>query len=188
VINFFLVCAVFGGGVLLLQLALGLFGLGDHDAGHLDAAHEHNGDSDARGGLHLFSVRSCSAGLAFFGLTGLAALHAQWPLWLALPVAVAPALLAMALVAYLMRSLLRLESNGALRLENAIGSEATVYIPIPGAAQGPGRITFALQDRTIELDAITPGGPLSTGTPVTIVDVRDGGLLEVVPTPPFPED
>lgn len=189
--HFFLICAVFGGGVLLLQLALGLFGLGDHDAGHLDVGHdalEHHGDADPRGGLNLFSVRSISAGLAFFGLSGLAALLAGWAWWLALPVALFPAMAAMALVAYLMRSLLRLESDGGLKLENALGAQATVYIPIPGAEGGQGRITFALQNRTVELPAVTSGEPLATGTPVTVVDIRDGDLLEVVPSTPLQEE
>jgi hypothetical protein len=190
--HFFLICAVFGGGVLLLQLALTLFGLGDHDVGGLDAGHtelaHHGGDSDPRGGLNLFSVRSISAGLAFFGLTGLATLAAGWAWWLALPAALVPAMAAMALVAYLMRSLLRLESDGGLKLENALGAQATVYIPIPGAEGGQGRITFALQNRTVELPAVTLGERLATGTPVTVVDIRAGDLLEVVPSNPLHED
>lgn len=186
--HFFLLCAAFGGGVLLLQLVLGLFGLGDHDASHLDAGHDGSDHDAARGGLNLFSVRSCSAGLAFFGLTGFGTLREGWPVWLALPVSLVPALGAMALVAFLMRSLLRLESDGTLKLHNALGAQATVYIPIPGAESGPGRITFSLQSRTVELPAVTRGEALPTGTPVTVIDIRDGDLLEVVPSTPLPED
>ncbi|HEX5439000.1 MAG TPA: hypothetical protein VFW98_17745 [Gemmatimonadaceae bacterium] len=205
--SFFLVCAIVGGGAALLQFALGLFGLGDHELASAEPAHlelSHAGaaheipsaeseaaahDAPVRAGLNLFSIRALSAGLAFFGLTGLAALHAGWPSLLALPAAVVPGVLAMALVAYAMRSLLKLQSDGSLRLMNAIGSGGTVYIPIPGAEAGPGKIMFALQDRTVEYDAVTRGEALPTGTAVTIVDVRDDNVLEVVPTPnPLPED
>jgi membrane protein implicated in regulation of membrane protease activity len=195
--SFFLVCAVFGGGVLLLQLVLGLCGLdGDHDIGHTGLDHAesayalpHAGNASpadgggASAGLNLFSVRALTAGLAFFGLSGLAALRAGWPSLLALLAAVVPAVLAMVAVAYLMRSLLRLQSDGSLRMSNAIGSGATVYIPIPGAEAGPGKIMLTLQNRTVECEAVTRGDALPTGTAVTVVDVRDGDVLEVVPTP-----
>jgi membrane protein implicated in regulation of membrane protease activity len=193
--SFFLVCAVFGGGVLLLQLALGLFGLdGDHDIGqtgldHAEPVYTHAGNAGAAdgggagAGLNLLSVRALTAGLAFFGLSGLAALRAGWPSLLALLAAVVPAVLAMVVVAYVMRSLLRLQSDGSLRMSNAVGSGATVYIPIPGAEAGPGKITLVLQNRTVECDAVTRGDALPTGTTVTVVDIRDGDVLEVVPTP-----
>lgn len=194
--SFFLVCAVFGGGALLLQLVLGLFGLdGGHDVGHAGIGHgdapsalPHDGSSPsthvdpARAGLNLFSVRALTAGLAFFGLGGLAALHAGWPAILALLAAVVPGLAAMILVAYVMRSFLKLESDGSLQLMNAIGCEATVYIPIPGGASAPGRVMLTLQNRTVELDAVTRGDPLPTGIAVTVIDVRDDDILEVVPT------
>jgi len=87
-----------------------------------------------------------------------------------------------------MRSFLKLESDGSLRIANAIGCAATVYIPIPGGESAPGKVTLTLQNRTVELDAVTRGEPLPTGADVTIVDVRDDGVLEVVPTPnPLPE-
>ena len=201
--SFFLVCAVFGGGALLLELLLSVFGLGgSHDVGHVDlghvdAAHDvpHDGDATGsdtthatRAALNLFSVRALTAGLAFFGLTGLAALRAGWPSLLALIAAVIPGVAAMVLVAYIMRSFLKLESDGSLRIANAIGCAATVYIPIPGGESAPGKVTLTLQNRTVELDAVTRGEPLPTGADVTIVDVRDDGVLEVVPTPnPLPE-
>jgi membrane protein implicated in regulation of membrane protease activity len=195
--SFFLVCAIFGGGALLLQVALGLFGLeADHDIGNAGLEHAelnytgdaHVGDADsgdagASAGLNLLSVRALTAGIAFFGLSGLAALRAGWPSLLALLAATLPAVLAVIVVAYLMRSMLRLQSDGSLRLSNAIGSAATVYIPIPAAEAGLGRITLSLQSRTVECEAITRGDALPTGTEVTVVDVRDGNLLEVVPTP-----
>jgi hypothetical protein len=173
--NLFLFCIVAGGGALLVQLALGLFGL------------EHGGHPPELG-LELFSVRSCSTGLGMFGLAGLGALHAggSWPLALSLGLVLG--VLSMGAVAWLMRALLRLESDGTLRLGEALGRAAKVYIPIPGGEAGQGRITFALQERTVELPAVTGGPPLPTGAEVTIVDVREGHVLEVVLTPHSPEE
>jgi hypothetical protein len=196
--SFFTVCAVLGGGILILQFLLGLFGLGGgHDVGHLGAGHAgldanasgaHGGElgeheEPAEAGLNLLSVRALTAGLAFFGLAGLATVSAGWPAILALPAAAVAGFLAMLFVAVTMRWLLRLESDGSPRIANAIGAEATVYIPIPAHASAPGKVMFALQGRTVEYDAVTTGSSLPTGASVIIVDVRDDNVLEVVETP-----
>ena len=87
--------------------------------------------------------------------------------------------------AAVMRSLLRLEADGTIRLARAVGEPATVYVPVPAAGGGPGKIHLRLQGRTIECQAVTSDSRiLPTGTPVTVVDVRGPDLVEVVPTPP----
>ena len=190
--SFFVVCTVLGGGVLILQLLLGLFGVdAAHGLDHLDAPHDvaHAGAHDASGanGLNLFSVRALSAGVAFFGLSGLAATSAGWPLLLALAAAVIPGFLAMFLVALSMRWILRLERDRSIHVSDAIGEGATVYIPIPGSDSGPGKVTLTLNGRTVEYDAVTRGEALSTGTKITVVDVREPDIVEVVATPTLDE-
>jgi hypothetical protein len=188
--SFFVVCTVLGGGVLILQLLLGLFGVdAAHGLDHLDAPHDfgHDAADGAAGGLHLFSVRALSAGLAFFGLSGLAATSAGWPLLLVLVAAVVPGFLAMLLVAFSMRWILRLESDRSIHVTSAIGEGGVVYIPIPGTDSGAGRVTLTLNGRTVEYDAVTSGAALSTGTKVTVVDVREPDIVEVVATPSLDE-
>lgn len=181
--SFFTICTVLGGGVLILQLVLGIFGIdGDHDLGHLHLEHETTDGSAPADGLHLFSVRSVAAGIAFFGLAGLAATHSGWPLLLVLAAALVPGFLAMLLVAYSMRWLLRLDSDHSIRAGNAVGQGGTVYIPIPAAGAGTGKVTLMLHGRTVEYEAVTRGAALSTGTQVTVIDVREPDILEVVPT------
>jgi hypothetical protein len=189
--SFFVVCTVLGGGVLILQLLMGLLGVdGLHGLDHLDAPHDiaHAGAHDgAAGGLNLFSVRALSAGIAFFGLSGLAATSAGWPLILVLPAALVPGFLAMLLVAFTMRWILRLESDRSIHVSDAIGEGGTVYIPIPGSNAGPGKVTLTLNGRTVEYDAVTRGEALSTGTKITVVDVREPDIVEVVATPTLDE-
>lgn len=190
--SFFVVCTVLGGGVLLLQLLLGLFGADvAHGLEHLEGGHDlgHGGAHDGPGGngLNLFSVRALSAGLAFFGLAGLAAMSAGWPPLLVLPAAVIPGFLAMVLVAMSMRWLLRLDSDRSIHVSDAIGEGGTVYIPIPGADSGPGKVTLTLNGRTVEYEAVTRGEALSTGTKVTVVDIREPDIVEVVATPTLDE-
>jgi hypothetical protein len=185
--TFFLVCALVGGGVVVLQLATTMLGL-DHDGPHDLHAHP-VGAAGVGEGLHFTSLRALAAGLAFFGLAGWGLLRAGWPAWLVLVVALGAGLAAVLAVALLMRTLLRLESDGTVRIENAIWQPATVYVPIPGDKAGAGKVTLSLQGRLVEYQAVTPdGAPLPTGTAVTVVDVVAPDTLEVVRTPATPLD
>ncbi|TAJ02516.1 MAG: hypothetical protein EPO68_18090 [Planctomycetota bacterium] len=63
----------------------------------------------------------------------------------------------------------RLNSEGNVRPENAIGKTASVYLRIPGNRAGAGKITLAVQGRTAEFNAMTDGEDLPTGTPVLVL-------------------
>lgn len=170
----FWVCALAGGGFILLQSLLGLMGM-DDDGHHDHAVH----GSD---GLNLLSLRAIAAGLCFFGLTGLAALEWGFPRVLALPAATLTGLGAALGIAYVMRGMRRMESDGVLRVEGAVGHPATVYLSIPGGRGAPGKVHLFLQGRTVEMNAVSRD-PLPTGASVVVVDVVDPDTLEVAPQP-----
>ncbi len=170
----FWVCALSGGGFILLQSLMGLMGADDDgDHGHAP----HTGD-----GLDLLSLRAIAAGLTFFGLTGLAALEWGFPRVLALPAATVAGLGAALGIAYVMRGMKRMESDGVLRVEGAVGHPATVYLSIPGGRGAPGKVHLFLQGRTVEMNAVSRD-PLPTGASVVVVDVVDPDTLEVAPQP-----
>ena len=171
--GFYLVCALAGAAILILQLV----GAGLHDAdldGH-DLAH---GEALSHG-LHLFSVRAIAAGLALFGTTGWFAARNGWPAILGFPAALAVGGLGMLAVAITMRAMSRLESDGTLRLANAIGLDGTVHLAIPESGRGAGKVMLTVQGRLVELPAVTTGPALPTGASITVVDVRDDDVLEV---------
>ena len=204
VTTLFLTCLAVGGVVLVAQLVLSVIGIGAesagvdasfakelvHDAhGPAHALGHHGPGSDALLGLHLFSVRSLAAAVAFFGVGGLAAGTLGAPAPLTLLAGLVTGVAASMATAAVMRSLLRLESDGTIRLARAVGEPATVYVPVPAAGDGAGKVHLRLQGRTIECQAVTSESRiLPTGTPVTVVDVRGPGLVEVVPTPPTDGD
>ena len=190
----FLTCLVVGGVVLAAQLVLSLVGFGaDGVEGDFaqELAHDVHGPthggahgSEPIHGLHLFSVRSVAAAVAFFGVGGLAARGAGLPAAVVVAAAVAAGVAASLATAWAMRAMLRLERDGSVRIERAVGEPATVYVPIPAGGGAPGKIHLVLQGRTVECQAVTPGpDALPTGTRVTVVDVRAADLVEVVPTP-----
>jgi uncharacterized membrane protein YedE/YeeE len=64
-------------------------------------------------------------------------------------------LLASFLQAIAFKAALKLESSGNLDYKRTIGKIASVYIRIPKERRGKGKVTLALEDRFIEIDAIT---------------------------------
>jgi hypothetical protein len=194
----FLTCLLLGGVVLLLQAAASFLGLehGGHDVPHHDAGHighighighaGHGGhgaphEHAAGDGLNLLTVRSLSAGVAFFGLGGLAA-RALGPLLATLVGAVAGLVAAVA-VAVLMRQLLRLESDGTLDIGRAVGTGGVVYLAVPGARDGAGKVHLTLQGRLVELQAVTPNDALPTGQRVLVIDVAGPDTVVVIKDP-----
>lgn len=175
----YLACAVFGGLLLVLQIVGGFTG-GDADA------HHGGGHHGGHGVAPLPPLRVLSAAVAAFGLAGLGLRGAGVGPALTAGGAVALALAAGASVAALTRALLRFERDGVVRLAGAVGRPATVYVPIPAAGGGAGKVQLALQGRLVECEAVTADdAPLATGAPVLVVDVAAGGTL-VVATDPVP--
>ena len=171
----FLWCAVIGGAVLLFQLVGGLIGLE-----HGNAHDGHHGDSPSEG-LNLLSLRSISAGVAFFGVVGLASRG------LGGVVATIAAILAGAAaavgVAAIVRTFGRLERDGTLSLGSAVGTTGTVYLSIPGHREGSGKVHITVQNRLVECQAVTSEDALPTGSPVLVVDVQGNDTVVVVRNP-----
>jgi len=85
--------------------------------------------------------------------------------------------------AWLTRQVRRLESDGSIVVERAVGTAGTVYLTVPPGESGVGRVQLALQGRTVELRAVTrERSPIPTGSPVVVVGIVDGDTVEVIPT------
>lgn len=161
-------------------------GVPDHGLGH-GFAPEHTGQDDSgvshadAADLRLFSLRGV---IAFFVMTGwTGALFAT-----ALPPAL-DALLALAmgfaglyLTAKLFQWSRRLQQSGNIRWAGAVGRAAEVYIPVPAARRGSGKVMVLLQERLLEKEAVTDARQtLATGTQIRIREVLPDGRLLVEP-------
>ena len=182
--TFFLTCALLGGGILVVQLLLGVLGI-VHDG--IDAPHSadgaHGAASEASEGLNLLSVRALSAGLGFFGVGGMAGLATGPGLLAALSLGIVLGLAAMIGTAMVTRWMLRLEDDGSVLIDGAVGATGTVYLAIPGDRKGAGKVLLTLQNRTVDYQAVTSQGALPTGAPILVVDVVGPDTVDVVPDP-----
>lgn len=126
--------------ILVLQLIMLLIGFGGDSTDVDDGMHDGDGDLDyGDDGLHIFSIRGIVSFFAVFGWTGmLVSKNTDGNVFLSIIIAFAAGLLTMFALAYLIKSFLKLQSDGTLDYKNALGLPATVYITIP--PQGAKRV------------------------------------------------
>jgi len=114
---------------------------------------------------------------------GLGGIYSGWSEGTTLTLAIGAAIAAMFGIFHLMRLLHRLNADGTIRIERAVGRTGTVYLSIPGNKSGAGKVSLTVQNRIVEYPAVTPGGELPTGAKVLVVAIVGSDTIEVVPAP-----
>lgn len=154
--------------VQIVMLCFSSFG------GDVDIDGDGDIDVDPDSGLTLFSVKSVTAFFAVGSWTGLlvCALASDGLQWLSAIIAILAGAAAWAVVYFLMRAMYKLQSNGTLETDKLAGTRATVYVSIPEARSGRGKITLTAQGRYLELDAVTDGEKIVTDQIVEIISTE----------------
>jgi len=192
--------------VLILQTVLLLVGLGtggaadssldsdtsgigdgsDFDTGSLDAGTTFDGTGHAQGGgLHdhgfrLFTIRGFITFFTLFGWTGLVCNQSGMPRAASVLIATAAGFAGMAVTAYVLRTVLNLQSDGTMNLANSIGKTATVYIRIPARRSEKGKVNLILQEKLVEVSAVTDEETdLPAGGEVVVVGMSSNDTLLV---------
>jgi len=179
--------------VMILQFVLMIIGVGvdgetdtDIDDGVIDSGAEttppESGSYGKSSVFKIFTIRGIVAFFALGGWAGLAALAAGLhPLW-AIQISIFAGVCALLLAAIVIRLALRMQTSGNLNLNNAVSQVADVYIRIPSGRSDKGKVTLVLQERFVELDAVTDSEvDLLPGTKVEVAAVENGDCLVVVP-------
>lgn len=193
---FYIVCAAVGGTLLVCQFFMGLLGLGhhelggdhdvgaDHDVGHAEGHHEHGHHEGAQSWfVGVLTFRTLAAAVTFFGLGGwLAVKQEQFNGPQSLLFALVAGGAALFAVAWLMRSLSKLQAQGNVHIERSVGKTGTIYLPVPGKKSGAGKVHLNVQNRTVEYQAVTSEEPLPTGAKVVVVSVVSADTVEVAPS------
>ncbi len=79
----------------------------------------------------------------------------------------------------IIRQVMKLSTDKTFQLEEAIGQIADTYLRIPGNKKGVGKVMVSVRGSMHELDAMTEGETIPTGTKVRITKVIGSELLEV---------
>jgi hypothetical protein len=159
--------------VLSFQMILTLF-FGMNDGGFEIADHD--------SGMGVFSVRGITAFFTVFGWTGVICTRRGLDLIPTVAIAFVVGFGLMLIIYQMMRSFMRLQSNGKLDYSNAVGQIATVYLTISPVQRAGGQVEVMIQGRLVTAEALQKGSqPLAPGTKVKVVNTIGATTLVVEP-------
>ena len=160
---------------LFFQIILSVFFGMDHGADVPDV-----GDHDS--GMGIFSVRGVTAFFTGFGWTGVVLTKQGLSLQVTLAIALVVGGMLMIGIFVMMRSFMRLQSDGNIDYSNAVGQLGTVYVTIPPVQRAGGQVETMIQGRLVTTEALQKGSqPLKPGTKVKVVERIGSSTLIVEP-------
>jgi hypothetical protein len=167
--------------LIIIQTVLLLIGIGGESDTDVDVD-DVDGIDLPDDGLAIFSVRGILSMLCITGWVAVALLETTLPAGVSIGIAIACGIATLIGMAYLMRAVNKLQSSGNIDIGNCIGKIGEVYIPVPAAGEGSGKVNLTVQEKFSEFTAITTAGEqLKTGSFVRVVAVSEAGMLVVEP-------
>ena len=174
--------------LLLIQTIMMLVGLGDDaasdigdvDVSDADVSEGVFGDNEITEipddfgleGLRILTVKGIISFLVVFSWVGIVLESVGAQLFITIPVSAVCGLATMLLLAFLMRAVIKLRSDGNMDTKNAIGTSGKVYLTIPPARSGEGKVQLLLQGSFVELGAVTDDETaIPTGSEIVVVGV-----------------
>ena len=175
--------------LLLIQTVMMFLGMGedadsiddvDIDGAELSEADGVFGDGDLSevqdvfglDGLRIFTIRGLIAFFVVFGWVGIVMLGADVNLWITVPGAAVCGFAMMVALAFLVRGVMQLRSDGNTDNRNAIGIAGKVHLTVPPSRSGEGKVHVMLQGSYVERNAVTDSEEaIPTGCEVVVVGV-----------------
>jgi membrane protein implicated in regulation of membrane protease activity len=155
--------------IFLIQLIMTLVGAGaDSD---LDASGDTDMDVDTDGGIgfQFITLKNFIAFFTIFGWTGIACVSSGLSHGLSVFLAIVAGMIMMLLMASLFYLMGKLTESGNAKMETSIGKTGTVYLRIPAAKSGTGKVQVNVQGLKT-LDAMTENPE----------DIKSGSLVKIV--------
>ena len=147
-----------------------------HDAPDLEES------SHAAAGLHLFTLRGIVAFLTLFGWGSLWLCQLGMLPAIALFLGVWMGLAGMVAIAVAVRQAVRLQYDGTLDIRNAVGLTGSVYLTIPAARAGAGKVNVLVQEQLREFDAVSDSAlAIPTGADIVVTGLAGRDTLIVSP-------
>ena len=137
--------------------------------------------SNIDGGSNLYTFRNFVNFILGFGWSAILLQDSIPSVTLLILVSVLIGIALVAAVMYLFKWLAGMQQSGNINLQKAAaGCEGKVYLTIPAARGGTGKVQITISGAVREYDALSESDtPLKTGTPIRVVDCLDANTLLV---------
>ncbi len=170
--------------VFLIQMALTFIGIGDADdaGGGMDADFSSDGSGDTLdtgGAVQLFTVRNVVNFLLGLGWGGVCFGGAVGHPFALLVVSLLCGCLFVAAFLLMLRQVMKLQHHGNFRIQQCVGMTCQVYLRIPAQRASAGKVQLSWHGSVLEIDALTDGPQLPSGSRVTVIGVTDSHTLLV---------
>lgn len=136
---------------------------------------ETDADTDGEDGdmpFELFTLRNLINFLLGFSWTGISFYQSIENKTILIGISVLVGILFVAVFFFLIKQILKLSEDNSFKIENTINKTAEVYLTIPEAKSGKGKIQISVNGSFHELDAITNSSEkLASGSAVKVVAV-----------------
>lgn len=175
----FWICAIVSSIIFVIQFVMTFIGIDAADT-DFDFSGDAGDTMDFGGALSLFSVRNIVNFVLGFGWGGIC-LHNYIHNNLLLVVgAVLVGLLFVSLFIILIRQLMKFEANGAIDMNDCVGKACDVYLRIPAARSGKGKVQISINGTVQEFEAMTDDDTMiATGNRVKVLEYLGGSTLLV---------
>ena len=178
--KFFWTIACCASLVFIIQTIMTFIGLGtdaDVDAGPMDGSVDSMEDGALSG---VFSFRNLINFLLGYGWAGVLLFDDIEKRWLLQLLAIAVGLLFVLAFVFMFRQVMKLSHDGSFKMSETVGLKADVYLRIPAARSGRGKVQLSVKGSVHEIDAVTDkDAEIPTGGQVEIVEVIGDDLLLV---------
>ena len=134
---------------------------------------------DTGGAIQLFTIRNMINFLLGIGWGGVCFWNVIPNRFLLAAVALLCGCLLVTAFLFMFRKLMKLESNGAFDIHEAVGQVATVYIRIPADRSGQGKVQVSFGGSVQELPALTDGEAIPSGAQVRIAGLIGNKVMLV---------
>lgn len=156
--------------------AAGGDGMDSHDGGEV-CTHPEGMEHLHALGLKLLSLR-CIIAFCCFGAWVTFIMDNYMPWYFAVALGVAAGFVAAVIMALIMNEMMKLQRDGTIRFKNCVGKEGEVYLVIPAARGGEGKVNVFVQETLAEFSAVTDDDePIPTGEKVRVVKVSGNQLV-----------
>ena len=129
--------------------------------------------------FHVFTIRNLINFMLGFSWTGISCYQSieSKPFLIILSLVVGVVFVYLFFV--IIRQIQKLAEDNSFRLSSTLQKTAEVYLTIPGAKTGKGKVMVSVKGTFHELDAITEGATIPSNTLVRITGIDSGNLLIV---------
>jgi hypothetical protein len=162
--------------IFIIQTIITFIGMDASDGLNADFS----GDTHVDGPFQLFSIRNLVNFFLGFGWGGICFYNTfSSKVWVSV-FALLTGLLFVVIFFLIIKQFLKLGKDNTFQIRDTFGKTADVYLAIPGAKSGKGKIQISVKGAFHEIDAMTEGERIPTGGKAQVVSIIDSQTVLVI--------